>query len=59
MKNKNEGFMIKIFHANYDLFYYLFYDHSPSWYTELIYNLIELLQSLNFILSVQVNIINN
>ena len=51
--------MIKIFHANYDLFYYLFYDHSPGWYTELLYNLIELIQSLNFILGIRVNILIN
>ena len=54
MKNENDSLKRKIIHANYDLFYYLFYDHSPGWYLELLYNLIELFQSLNFILGMRV-----
>lgn len=54
MKLKFETFRKKIRRSNYDLFYYLFYKHSPGWTAELVLSIIEILQILSFTFGIQV-----
>ena len=54
MKLKIESLKKKIKQSNYDLFYYLFYKHSPGWTAELILSIIEITQILSFTFGEQV-----
>ncbi len=55
MKFEKENFYERLIHSNYDLFYYLFYNHSPGWTAELLLSITETLQLLSFTFGQQVN----
>ena len=55
MKFEKENLYKRLIHSNYDLFYYLFYNHSPGWTAELLLSIIETLQLLSFTFGKQVN----
>ena len=46
-ETKKKGFLTKLKHANFYLMYYLFYNHSPASFEEILLELIEIFQILS------------
>ena len=55
MKIEKDNIYKRFSHSNYDLFYYLFYNHCPGWTAELLLSIIDTLQLLSFTFGNQVN----